>query len=1431
MTPCGTSPTTSSTTRCAYGEIYTASTDITQPGGHHLSDPDEISPGWTLHIPTDQPAAADPNAGTAPAVETPGAVAAEPPATAADEPEQTAGAPDDGAATAQAPAPATVADANAVEDVGGAVEDVAGWPVRTATGVGSLLAAGLVGLLATRRAVQARRRRPGMALPMPMPTGPSAAAETELRVVADPFGVAAVDTALRTLARSCAQAGQPLPSLRYARLSAGQLDLHLAEPALLPDPWTGTADATVWTLRVEEADLLDAQAAADIPAPYPALVTLGHDTHDAHVLVDLEHVGSLALIGDEDRSDAVLAALAVELATSAWADHLQVTIVAAFPELEDALHTGRIRYLPSAGLLFDELTARAENDRAALAEAGALDLAHARTSNAAPEAWFPQIVLLATPLTARQRNQLTALLDGLPRVAVAAVTTGPGPGPWALRLTEPGEDAVLDPLGLRLRPQRIDPAGYRAILDVAALTGIDPTEPYPTGHHDPADSGAHAPADHAGHGPIDLSDDGGHDGDIVPVEIRQGIVQGSNPGPPDAGQGGDTAADLGGQVAGQGGDTAPDLGGQVIGQGPDRLDDGGGQGLRQAPDPRGQAGDADALGEAGRGGVGVEDGPELGAPAAVGVVEAAGERSAPVIRLLGTVVVENTRGGIDVPHKGRALELAAFLVLRPGASSTAMQEALWPGSSSDSTRHTMTSKLRGWLGEDPAKEAYFPSYAPNTGYVLHPAVRSDWGLWCELLPDGPLTAPTERLEEALDLVRGRPFENAAAKTYTWAEHDRARMVAQIADAACELARRRGEAGDWRGAEDAAMRGLAIDPALERLWRVRILAAHVGGSPHAGQEAIDRMLTIAGQLGGDLEAETTALLTGLRTDTDPRHPAGGGPVNHHQQDPQDHAYRRGGHPGGADAPVVRTLALPRARRERQENEPMAHHRTARTVLATLILAALTATAAACTRDPGPTVSPTATPTVEPTTPAATPTLSEQDQNIADAKNTYLAYVAAYDAAAQAGFVDRDLTIAALELTVRDAREEIVSVQVTFEQNGANPDREHGRQGRIDGDRVPGGHDRRRTRTAPVAGLRGPLCLGHRLRGRNEHDAHRSAAVHGAPNRLRPDAASAGRGWAVQARIRDRRRGADATTRGPIGWPLADCWHFAHSPGERAVECQQFESDTGACLVRAAGGAGTRSDSRYREPGLRSWDDDLYLPGRRDPLHDGRWVRGGRPSRATSRLAIRSRPYENVVCGQGAPTARSTCAARRSRCPGQRRGRSGRASNPVGGPSPRALADQAVEAMNLRAGQIGIVPEPGPGKVGIVGMPAWMWIADPGEATTGPITRSASGGGITVTATARLDRVVWSMGDGATVTCAGAAARGTPYEDGYGASSSPTCGYTYTRMSDDQPSDAYTVTATSYWTVTWSGGGASGTIPLDLSRSTQITVGEIQVLITG
>lgn len=65
-------------------------------------------------------------------------------------------------------------------------------------------------------------------------------------------------------------------------------------------------------------------------------------------------------------------------------------------------------------------------------------------------------------------------------------------------------------------------------------------------------------------------------------------------------------------------------------------------------------------------------------------------------------------------------------------------------------------------------------------------------------------------------------------------------------------------------------------------------------------------------------------------------------------------------------------------------------------------------------------------------------------------------------------------------------------------------------------------------------------------------------------------------------------------------------------------------------------------------------------------------------------------------------------------------------------------------------------------------------------------------------------------------------GTPYADSYGKQSAPTCGHTYTRTG------RYTVAATSHWLVNWSGVGQTGTIPLDFTDTTAITMGEVQVL---
>ena len=158
-------------------------------------------------------------------------------------------------------------------------------------------------------------------------------------------------------------------------------------------------------------------------------------------------------------------------------------------------------------------------------------------------------------------------------------------------------------------------------------------------------------------------------------------------------------------------------------------------------------------------------------------------------------------------------------------------------------------------------------------------------------------------------------------------------------------------------------------------------------------------------------------------------------------------------------------------------------------------------------------------------------------------------------------------------------------------------------------------------------------------------------------------------------------------------------------------------------------------------------------------------------------------------------------------------------------PEAVARQIVRRMALRRVDLGLAPKPGPNSRGLVGLPVYMWVDRPTPETIGPISRSASSGGVNVTATARVKQLVWSMGDGHTVTCTGA---GTPYQDSFGARPSPTCGYTYLTTSQGRPDNAYTVAATSNWRVEWTGAGESGWFEFSFTATGEIRIGEVQAL---
>ena len=151
------------------------------------------------------------------------------------------------------------------------------------------------------------------------------------------------------------------------------------------------------------------------------------------------------------------------------------------------------------------------------------------------------------------------------------------------------------------------------------------------------------------------------------------------------------------------------------------------------------------------------------------------------------------------------------------------------------------------------------------------------------------------------------------------------------------------------------------------------------------------------------------------------------------------------------------------------------------------------------------------------------------------------------------------------------------------------------------------------------------------------------------------------------------------------------------------------------------------------------------------------------------------------------------------------------------SSTALAVEAVDQLNPPHP----IPRTSPGidLDQIVGIETWMWV-DP--ASWVPITATASVPplgpfpGLTVTATATPERVIWDMGDGTgPVTCEGP---GTPYDTTRPAAAQSTeCWHVYQRFG------TYGAAATMVWSVTWTSSDGDGGTLDDISRTTTFDMG--------
>lgn len=683
-------------------------------------------------------------------------------------------------------------------------DDADQMPAVTTFGAGIALSGGLISLIAGYRLRQRRRRHRGAALAMP--TGPAAAVEQELRTVGDPLAIEEVDHALRALARHCRDTGQDLPEIRVARFTHDTFEIYLTEPRQLPAPWTGIADQTLWALHPNASDNTGREVSEEdqqLPAPYPALVTIGQDAEGAHVLLDLESVGEFRIGGDTEAVEGILAALAIELATSIWADDLTVTLVGSIPEMEDVLQTGRIRYLPTVGRLFEEMQRRAESDRLALQLDDATDLHHARVQAKAPSTWYPEIVLLTHPLTERQETQLDQLLNDLPRVAVAAVALSDKESDW--HLAAEGDGHVLYPLGLTINPQRVPTEPYRRILEIADIAR----------HGQEISNQVTAAA-------VDSMLD--EAAEYLQTTNPADLVESQDDAPVDTDELGDKAlTEVGEEVSALAAPVAAeeettDMEAELV----------------PAVSP------VDSV---------VDVGPREGQP---------------YLRLLGPIQLVGAAGPVEEKRQKRLVEYLAYLMLTEDASNiTAIDDAIWPNRKTQdntSTRNSVTSRLRKWLGLQEGTD--IPRLEMNTYVVTD--VGCDWFDFQALTQGASLEeVPTQNLQAAVELLQGPVLKGAGVRYWAWAEPIQQEMISRIVDACYELAARQLVDEEYLACEATLAKGLDIEPGDEQLWRMRILAAHARHNTAAVEEATARLYAQLDAFECSPEDETDEFLSALK----------------------------------------------------------------------------------------------------------------------------------------------------------------------------------------------------------------------------------------------------------------------------------------------------------------------------------------------------------------------------------------------------------------------------------------------------------------------------------------------------------------------------------------------------------------------------------------
>ena len=204
--------------------------------------------------------------------------------------------------------------------------------------------------------------------------------------------------------------------------------------------------------------------------------------------------------------------------------------------------------------------------------------------------------------------------------------------------------------------------------------------------------------------------------------------------------------------------------------------------------------------------------------------------------MLGPVEI---RGAARAFTRAWSIELVVYLAVHPtGAPNDIWSTALWPDRvMAPSSLHSTASVARRSLGKARDGSDHLPR--SHGRLALGPSVGTDWDRFLAL---SEREDPAE-WRAALELVRGRPFDGLRSTDWAILDGTAPSMESAIVDLSGRLAGACLRAGDPRGAEWSARRGLLVSPYDERLYRMLLRAADAAGNPGGVESVMTELVRV------------------------------------------------------------------------------------------------------------------------------------------------------------------------------------------------------------------------------------------------------------------------------------------------------------------------------------------------------------------------------------------------------------------------------------------------------------------------------------------------------------------------------------------------------------------------------------------------------------